>query len=186
MNRREWARRLLGAGALAGVARGQGPVPRPSPEFTFALADGKKVSLGQYRGKVVALTFLSSTCSHCQKLTQILNGIQSQFGPRGAQVLAAIFNENASSLLPAYLRQYEPTYPLGHSSSSAVYGYLQLSFMRNFFVPMMAFVDRGGVIRAQYTGNDSFFRSNEDANVREMLESLLKEPGGKSSSAKKS
>ncbi|MGH9674159.1 MAG: hypothetical protein ACRD44_13340 [Bryobacteraceae bacterium] len=61
MNRREWTRRLLGAAALAGVARAQGPVPRPSPEFTFALAGGRKASLSQYRGKIVALAFLAST-----------------------------------------------------------------------------------------------------------------------------
>jgi len=50
---------ILAAMMTAGAAWAQ--VPRPSPDFNFALADGRKVSLSQYRGKVVALAFLSST-----------------------------------------------------------------------------------------------------------------------------
>ncbi len=61
MTRRELTRGAIGALGLGGAALAQGPIPRPSPEYTFPLADGKKVSLSQYRGKVVALTFLSST-----------------------------------------------------------------------------------------------------------------------------
>ena len=62
MTRRELTRGLLGGMvAAAGTARAQGPVPRPSPEFTFTLVDGRKVALSQYRGKVVVLAFLSST-----------------------------------------------------------------------------------------------------------------------------
>ncbi|MGH9674160.1 MAG: hypothetical protein ACRD44_13345 [Bryobacteraceae bacterium] len=87
------------------------------------------------------------------------------------------FNENAPALLPGFTSQFRPTFPIGHSNSTAVYGYLQLSFMRNFFVPMMAFVD-GGVIRAQYTGKDPFFGPGEGANIRAQLDSMLKVGAG--------
>ena len=46
--------------------------------------------------------------------------------------------------------------------------------MRNYFVPMMAFVDSAGVIRAQHTGKDPFFGPREGANIRAQLDSMLK------------
>jgi hypothetical protein len=41
----------------------------------------------------------------------------------------------------------------------------------------MVFIDRKGVIRAQYPGSDKFYE-NEEANMRKEIEALLKEPGG--------
>jgi hypothetical protein len=40
----------------------------------------------------------------------------------------------------------------------------------------MVFIDRKGIIRAQHGGDDDFFQKLED-NVRNELETLLKEPG---------
>ncbi len=189
MTRRELTRGAIGALGLGGAALAQGPIPRPSPEFTITLGDGKKMSLSQHRGKVVAVAFLSSTCGHCQELTPKLSRIHAQMATRGAMVMGALFNENAPLLMAEFARKYGPSFPLGHASPNDVYGYLQLTFMRQWYVPMMAFVDRKGVIRGQYTGSDPFFKGNEEANVRGMIESLLKDgaavPGKGAAASKK-
>jgi hypothetical protein len=44
-------------------------------------------------------------------------------------------------------------------------------------VPQLVFIDRKGVIRAQYGGSDPFVASNEEANIRGMVEKLLREGG---------
>ena len=44
---------------VATVALAQ--VPRPSPDYSFKLADGKDVKVNDYRGKVVVLAFMSTT-----------------------------------------------------------------------------------------------------------------------------
>ena len=36
-------------------------VPRPSPEYSYKLLDGKDVKVNDYRGKVVVLAFMSTT-----------------------------------------------------------------------------------------------------------------------------
>jgi hypothetical protein len=43
------------------------------------------------------------------------------------------------------------------------------------YVPILVFIDRKGMIRYQYTGDDPFFQ-NQEKNVRETIEQLLKEP----------
>jgi hypothetical protein len=66
--------------------------------------------------------------------------------------------------------------------------YLQYSPIdpRPLFVPHMVFLDRSGVIRADYPGGDAFF-ANANANIRAQLEKMLKAPAAakKPSSAAK-
>ena len=49
----------------------------------------------------------------------------------------------------------------------------------NFYVPQMVFIDKKGVIRAQYGGTDPFLGDQQEANMRGMIEQLLAEPGGR-------
>ncbi len=44
------------------------------------------------------------------------------------------------------------------------------------YVPQLVFLDRKGVIRAQYPGGDKFYQ-DEEKNMRTQIESLLKETG---------
>jgi hypothetical protein len=50
-------------------------------------------------------------------------------------------------------------------------------------VPQLVFIDRKGVIRAQYAGNDPFFK-DEERNVRAQIEGLLKEGAAPAGSRK--
>ena len=50
-------------------------IPRQSPDFSIQIANGKQVKVSDYRGKVLCLTFILTTCPHCQKTTQLLDGI---------------------------------------------------------------------------------------------------------------
>jgi len=52
--------------------------------------------------------------------------------------------------------------------------YLQHPPGRPTYVPELIFVDRNRVIRAQYTGNDDFFK-DQDKNIRALVETLVKE-----------
>ena len=151
------------------------PLPRPSPDFTIHLMPSGEVSPAQYQGKVVVLAFILTTCSHCQNSTQMLSGLQREYGPRGLQVMAAAFNEMAHMLVPDFIKQFEPAFPVGYSNRQEVQAYLDHSPQLQLFVPALVFIDRKGMIRHQYTGDDPFFQ-NQEKNVRETIEQLLKEP----------
>jgi hypothetical protein len=56
-------------------------------------------------------------------------------------------------------------------------------------MPILAFIDRQGIIRAQYEGDDKFFSEDQqEKNLTAKIEELLKEgaPGARKSVAKKS
>src|SRR5580693_2585343 len=83
-------------------------VPRPAGEFAITMPNNQVTLLSQYAGKVVVLAFISTTCPHCQHTTQILSGIQNEYGAKGVQVLAAAFNPDATQLVPGFIAQFHP------------------------------------------------------------------------------
>src|ERR1035441_217094 len=161
---------------------------RPSPPFTIERTGTPPLRLSQYRGKVVALAFIYTSCSHCQQLTTELNLIARDYASRDVQFLECAFNGDAVAAMPEFLERFTPAFPVGYSTNTAVMSYLQYSPIdpRTLFVPHMVFLDRTGVIRADYPGGDAFF-ANANANIRAQLEKMLKAPAAakKPSSAAK-
>lgn len=157
--------------ALAGGAT----VPRQAPEFVIQTPSTQYL-LSQYRGKVVLLTFIHTTCPHCQASVAPINQVQKDFGSRGFQALGAAFNENAKQLLPEFLGRFRPEYPVGATSRESALEFLQVSSNTPVFVPIFVFIDKKGIIREQHLGNNDKFLDNQDQNTRLAIERLLSEP----------
>jgi protein SCO1 len=58
------------------------PVIGPAPPFTLTSQDGAPVTLADFRGKVVAVTFIYTECPDiCPMLTQKMVQVQDELGP---------------------------------------------------------------------------------------------------------
>jgi thiol-disulfide isomerase/thioredoxin len=169
---------------LTAIAAYAQQVPRPAGEFAIKMPNGQVTLLSQYSGKVVVLAFISTTCPHCQHTTQVLSAMQNEYGPRGVQFLAAAFNPDAAQLVPGFIAQFRPAFPVGSADRDSVLEYEQASLVKPNYVPELIFIDRGRVIRAQHNGGDDFFKEQEK-NIREMLDTLLKEPVKSAHNARK-
>src|SRR5262249_37718989 len=153
---------------------------RPAPEFVIK-APGGQALLSQYRGKVVLLAFIHTTCPHCQNSVGIISRVQTEYGPKGFQALASAFDELAPQLLPDFLNRFLPTFPVGYTSRQTVNEYLQIPSNVPFNVPVYLFIDKKGVIRAQHPGGSPFFQ-DEERNIRITIDAMLKDsvqPAGK-------
>ena len=66
---------------------------------------------------------------------------------------------------------------MGWTSRAAAMAYLQRSILdtRPLYVPHMVFLDRRGIIRADYPGESDFMK-DPATNIRAELEKLLKAP----------
>jgi peroxiredoxin len=159
-------------------------VGKPSPPLTIQRLNGPALQLSQYKGKVVAMAFVYTTCPHCQNLTKLLNVISNEYAPKGVQVVACAFNDNVKDLLPEFIQQLHPTFPVGYCDRDAVMVYLQYSVLKPFYVPHMMFLDRRGVVRADFPG-ESDFMTQPDANIRTELDQLLKGAASTSAAAHK-
>lgn len=161
---------LLAFAAFAGVEVG-----KPSPALTIQKLSGPAVQLSQFKGKVVALAFIDTNCPHCQNLTKQLNVIAKEYESKPVQIVACAFNDGVEKLLPQFIQQFQPAFPVGYCTREAVMAYTQYSLAsgKPFYVPHMVFLDRRGVVRGDFPG-ESDFMSHPDVNIRTELDQLLK------------
>ncbi len=161
---------------LASLAPGA-TIPRPAPDFAVDLTDGSQIRLSQYRGKVVVMAFILTTCPHCRFTSQILTKLQQEYGPRGFQVVVSAIEDMAKMNVPDFIRNFKPAYPVGYTQREVAETYLEHPVMFRLMMPQVVVIDRKGTIRAQYAGTDSFIsnEADQEKNFRELLEPLLKE-----------
>ena len=151
-------------------------LPRPAPAMTFKMPSGGVIDLAQYKGKVVALEFLITTCPHCQKCSQVLQKMQDEYGPKGFQALGVATNEMAQMLVPDYVKNFALRFPVGFAPREQAHEFLQHPLMLIMYVPQLVFIDRKGTIQAQYAGGSDFFKE-EESSVRGKIEEMLKSGG---------
>jgi peroxiredoxin len=182
-------RQFIGLGLASAVSLkvGAAPkVPRPAGEFVMRLTSKELVLLSRFRGRPVVMEFLMTTCPHCQKCSSILQKLMDEYGSQ-VQFLGAAFNEGADYMVPGYIAGLRLKFPVGVASRDSVYEFLQLRDHQGpVYVPQLVFIDKNGMIRAQYSGDNEFFKDEEN-NIRREVEALLKgAPAARKSAARKS
>jgi peroxiredoxin len=150
----------------------QPAMPRKAPEFTVVEASGKQTLLSSFKGKVVVLAFVFTTCPHCQAECGVLTKLQGELGAKGFQPLAVAFNDNAGMLVNQFVQDFHIGFPVGSASRETVMSYLQLSDVYRWVVPQMVIIDRQGNIVAQSapTGSEEL---QEEAPLRKRITDLL-------------
>ena len=157
--------------------------PRRAPGYTIRLATGQQLQLDSYRGRVVLLMFVNTDCPHCADTCKLMEQIQKDAGPGGLQTLAVAFDQKALSEVPGFIRRTGVTFPVGYYNPVTVLNFLQRA-PGLVYVPILVFIDRNGVIRGQYVGDDEF-QKDQEKNIRALLEKLLKEPASQAPSNKR-
>jgi len=132
------------------------PVIRQAPEVTFRLPGGHEKKLSDYRGKVVALEFILTTCSHCQAASHVLSKLQEDFGAKGFQALDVAVNTTDEGLVREFSTNQQTTFPVGwldlgslQANVQAMMQYMGMSPMDRPMMPQMLLIDRAGKVRYQ-------------------------------------
>jgi peroxiredoxin len=159
------------------------PVPRKASEFVIQNPGGKPQQLlTTYRGKVVVLALMFTTCPHCQKTATYLAGLQKEYADKGLQVLGATWDPQAKTQVETFNRVFGVNFPCGYATRESVLQFLGLPESSPPFVPVLVFIDRTGTIRAQHmmTGDEgpesaeSKWFNNIEGGIRAEVDKLLK------------
>jgi protein SCO1 len=147
------------------------PLPKiaPAPAFTLTSQDGAPVSLADFRGKVVAVTFIYTFCTDtCPVLTPMMSFVQDRLGPDfGTKIAFVSITVDPERDTPAVLKEYaeafganpagwafvtgapetirEVTRRYGVFAEKTADGDVDHSFLTSI-------VDRRGILRVQYLG----------------------------------
>ena len=168
----------------------QQPLPKiaPAPEFSLTSQDGGRVTLADFRGKVVAVTFIYTLCTTtCPVLTPMMSFVQDQLGPNfGTKIAFVSITVDPERDTPQVLKEYaqafdanlagwafltgtpdairDVTRRYGVFASKTANGDVDHTFLTSI-------VDPRGILRVQYVG----VRFDPDELRRDLL-SLLQEP----------
>jgi peroxiredoxin len=172
---------LFALAALAG-SLWAAEIPRPAPDLMIPLPDGKTIKVSDYRGRVLALNFILTTCPHCQKTTQLWDNLYPELAPKGLAVVEAAVNTNPD--IPSFVAQFKPVFPVGTATVQEALDYIQWPKDKRPLVPFVVFIDRKGIIRAQFTGVDEgFFDAQQQEHMRDEAMKLLNEGGASKAKA---
>jgi thiol-disulfide isomerase/thioredoxin len=161
---------LLGVSLLAPG----GEVLRKAPELSFALPGKGPQLLSQYRGKVVALEFIYTTCPHCQAASKVMTKYQQEYGARGLQVLDIAVNPNADLLVENFSKEYQVGFPVGWMSPDQMAAFMGFGSAR-FVVPQLVMIDRKGMIHYQTPAqeDENWDKLMKEDAIRQHIEELL-------------
>jgi peroxiredoxin len=164
---------LIAADATAG---------RKAPELAFTVPGQGQKLLSQYRGKVVALEFIFTTCPHCQVASKVMSKFQREYGPQGFQAIDVAVNDNADLLVENFVKDYQVAFPVGWMSKDQMISFMGFKDGR-FVVPQMVLIDRKGNIRYQTPPleNEDWDKLMKEDVLKQHIEELL----GTNNSAKR-
>ena len=149
------------------------PVLRHSPELIIHTPDGTEIPLSSYKGKVVALMFVHTTCPICQEASQVFTKLAAEYGPQ-FQPIEVAFNSMANERVPEFVKKFDIRYPVGFSNIEEVSAYLGISSAERFTIPQIVWFDSNGDIRAQTPRLNGDFKVTENC-WRNIIGMLLKE-----------
>jgi thiol-disulfide isomerase/thioredoxin len=156
---------------------------RKAPELAFNIPGQGQRLLSQYRGKVVGLEFILTTCPHCQAASRTMTKLQEEYGPRGFEALDVAINaldENrtpadADAITQAFQRNFQVGFPVGWIPRDQMMAFMGFSLAERMVVPQLVLIDRKGYIHYQTPAGDSDDWNKlmkEDA-IRQHIEELL-------------
>jgi peroxiredoxin len=84
----------------------------PTPDFSLAAPDGKKLSLKDFRGKVVFLNFWASWCVPCREEMPAMERLYQEFKDRNFVVFAVSVKDRKQDAI-TFVNELKLTYPIG-------------------------------------------------------------------------
>jgi cytochrome c biogenesis protein CcmG/thiol:disulfide interchange protein DsbE len=94
-----------------------------APNFILENADGQKVSLADYRGKVIILNFWATWCSPCRAEIPDFIELQDQYGSKGLQILGVSVDQEGWKVVKPFITQNNINYPIFMTTEDAYKAY---------------------------------------------------------------
>ncbi|HXR17640.1 MAG TPA: TlpA disulfide reductase family protein [Terriglobales bacterium] len=132
---------------LSGCYRGSRPprIGTAAPGFTVQ-DDDRKISLTDYRGKVVVLNFWASWCAPCVEEMPSLVQLNERFKDKGITVVGVSIDVDGDAY-HKFLKDYKIDFPTVRDpdqKTSGLYG--------SFKWPETYIIDRNGIVRRKFIG----------------------------------
>jgi peroxiredoxin len=91
----------------------------PTPDFSLSTPDGKKISLKDFRGKVVLLNFWASWCVPCREEMPAMEKLYQEYKQKNFVVLAVAVKDRKQDAVD-FVKELKLTYPIALDPNAQV------------------------------------------------------------------
>lgn len=130
--------------AIVEKSKGNLGLGKPAPDFFAQTLEGKKISLSQFKGKVVLLDFWATWCAPCVREMSLLKEYYSQFKDKGFEIIGISLDLLPEPLKETVKKEAIP-WPVVFSGKAKDDEICKL--YRVISVPALWLVDKKGILR---------------------------------------
>ena len=113
----------------------------PAPDFTLPGLDGKKVSLSDYRGKVVFVNIWATWCPPCVEEMPSMQNLYQKLKSENFEIMAVSIDSQGAKVVAPFMKKYKLTFPAlidSMGTSKRIY--------KTTGVPESYIIDKDGII----------------------------------------
>ncbi len=117
-----------------------------APDFTLTDTKGKKISLSDYKGKVVILDFWATWCPPCRRGIPDLISIKKEYKNKIVIIGVSLDVDTKKNVVP-FMKSYGINYPVVYATNQVVKDYGNIDAIPTSFI-----IDKDGKIVNQHIG----------------------------------
>ncbi len=124
-----------------------------APDFSTVNIHGDKVTLSQYRGKVVILNFWATWCPPCREEMPSMEALHKAFADKGLVMLAVNVEENGKDAVTSFLQKSPYSFPILLDEDARIQNTYKV-----FRFPESFIIDKNGVVVEKIIGGRDWMR----------------------------
>jgi peroxiredoxin len=143
--------RLLLALLLSFTAMNAGDLSnRRAPSFSLMDQNQKERDIQDYRGKVLLIEWMQTSCPHCGTFTSILEEAKAKY-PGKVEVLSIVLPPDSIENVRKFAKEHKSTMPFLFDSGQMTASYLKITPQNpNVVFPQVFLIDQNGMIKQNF------------------------------------
>jgi peroxiredoxin len=146
-----------------------GPLRR-APGFCLIDTSGQWQDLADYRGKIVLVEFMQTSCPHCAAFSTVLNGLKLKYADKLAVLAIANPPVDTVQTMMQFVKDHKLVYPLLLDQGQVAYSYVRSPSVD---LPTVYLIDGSGMIRNSWQNGPLTKDIFEGAGLAREIDKLL-------------
>ena len=138
----------------------------PALNFTFPGLDGKKVSLADYKGKVVLLNIWATWCAPCVAEMPSMEKLYQELKDEDFELLAVSVDESGVEVVTPFMKKHKLSFPVLLDTQGDIKSLYQLTGIPESFI-----MDKDGIIVEKVIGPRDWAASGVISYFRNLIQS---------------
>jgi peroxiredoxin len=138
----------------------------PAPNFTFPGLDGKKISLADYKGKVVLLNIWATWCAPCVAEMPSMEKLYQELKNEDFEILAVSVDESGAEAVKPFMEKHKLGFPVLLDTKGDIKTLYQTTGIPESFI-----IDKDGIIIEKIIGPREWAASGAIRFFRNIIQS---------------